>query len=91
LGARGLLCFDANVAPQVVTRAWGSLAGGDAPAVDSLLRLNAALARGGNPRSLKAALAIIGRDGGHLRAPYLPLTRTQYDELEQDLRALALG
>ena len=58
--------------------------------MEKLLRLNTALARGGNPRSLKAALAIIGRDGGDLRAPYLPLTSTQYEELEQELRALAL-
>jgi 4-hydroxy-tetrahydrodipicolinate synthase len=90
LGARGVLCFEPNVAPRVVVDAWNGVASGDLGSMETLLRLNAALARGGNPRSLKAALAIIGRDGGHLRAPYLPLTPTQYEELEQELRALEL-
>jgi len=90
LGARGVLCFEPNVAPRVVRDAWDGLETRDAGSVETLLRLNAALARGGNPRSLKAALTIIGRDGGYLRAPYLPLTPAQNDELEQELRALAL-
>ncbi len=90
LGARGVLCFEPNVAPRVVRDAWDNLETGESGSVEALLRLNAALARGGNPRSLKAALTIIGRDGGYLRAPYLPLTPTQHDELEQELRALAL-
>jgi len=90
LGARGVLCFEPNVAPRVVRDAWDSLGTGATGSVETLLRLNAALARGGNPRSLKAALTLIGRDGGYLRAPYLPLTPAQHDELEQELRALAL-
>ena len=72
--SRGVLCFEPNVAPRLVTEVWAALEAGRRPAIDALLRLNAALARGGNPRSLKAALAILGRDGGYLRAPYLPLT-----------------
>jgi len=90
LGARGVLCFEPNVAPRVVRDAWDSLGTGATGSVETLLRLNAALARGGNPRSLKAALTLIGRDGGYLRAPYLPLTPAQHDELEQELHALAL-
>jgi 4-hydroxy-tetrahydrodipicolinate synthase len=90
LGARGVLCFEPNVAPRLVTDVWNALDAHQTPPVDALLRLNAALARGGNPRSLKAALTILGRDGGRLRSPYLPLTTTQYEELERDLRALAL-
>ena len=52
LGARGVLCFEPNVAPRIVTDVWDALGGGrpvDAE-LDLLLRLNAALARGGNPR-----------------------------------------
>jgi 4-hydroxy-tetrahydrodipicolinate synthase len=74
-GARGFLSFEANVAPQLVAAACATMQ------ADRLLRLNAALARGGNPRSLKAALRMIGRDGGELRAPYLPLDAAQAAEL----------
>jgi 4-hydroxy-tetrahydrodipicolinate synthase len=74
-GARGFLSFEANVAPKLVADACATMQ------VDALLRLNAALARGGNPRSLKAALRLIGRDGGDLRAPYLPLDPVQTAEL----------
>jgi 4-hydroxy-tetrahydrodipicolinate synthase len=91
LGARGVLCFEPNVAPQLVTNVWDALESGTPPPTEPLLQLNAALARGGNPRSLKAALAILGRDGGHLRAPYLPLTGPEHMQLERDLDALALA
>ncbi|HUI49414.1 MAG TPA: dihydrodipicolinate synthase family protein [Acidimicrobiia bacterium] len=91
LGARGVLCFEPNVAPNLVSVVWQELQAGAAPDVDGLLRLNAALAKGGNPRSLKAALAIIGRDGGDLRAPYLPLTDADYEELASELRRLELA
>jgi 4-hydroxy-tetrahydrodipicolinate synthase len=88
LGVRGVLCFEPNVVPGIVTRVWSQLEAGDPVSVESLLQLNTALARGGNPRSLKAALTILGRDGGYLRAPYLPLTTDQYEALEQGLREL---
>ena len=90
LGARGMLCFEPNVAPQIVTKVWQELDDGFNPDVGALLQLNSALARGGNPRSLKAALNIIGRDGGFLRAPYLPLSASQWEQLEAELRALSL-
>lgn len=89
LGVRGVLCFEPNVAPDIVTKVWADLEAGAAPDTTQLLQLNTALAKGGNPRSLKAALTIIGRDGGSLRAPYLPLTAEQHEELERDL-AIAL-
>jgi 4-hydroxy-tetrahydrodipicolinate synthase len=91
LGARGLLCFEANVWPRIVYDAWDGLETGASDALRRLLRLNTALARGGNPRSLKAALAMIGRDGGHLRAPYLPLTPREHEELERELREIGTG
>jgi 4-hydroxy-tetrahydrodipicolinate synthase len=90
LGVRSVLCFEPNVAPGIVTRVWSQLEAGGPVSVEPLLQLNAALARGGNPRSLKAALAIVGRDGGFLRAPYLPVTEAQSAELEAELRALGL-
>jgi 4-hydroxy-tetrahydrodipicolinate synthase len=90
LGVRGVLCFEPNVAAGLVTAVWAQLEAQAPVAIEPLLHLNAALARGGNPRSLKAALAIIGRNGGFLRAPYLPLTEGQSAELERDLRALGL-
>lgn len=90
LGVRGVLCFEPNVAPRFVTEVWDALEAQRAAGIDALLALNTALARGGNPRSLKAALTIIGRDGGSLRAPYLPLNASQYAELERELRALGL-
>jgi 4-hydroxy-tetrahydrodipicolinate synthase len=90
LGVRGVLCFEPNVAPGLVAGLWAQLDARAPVATEALLRLNAALARGGNPRSLKAALAIMGRDGGFLRAPYLPLTEVQHAELAAELRALGL-
>ena len=81
-GARGFLSFEANVAPRLVCDAVAH------ESYDELLRLNAALARGGNPRSLKAALRILGRDGGELRALFLPLTAEQHAGLRRDLDGL---
>jgi dihydrodipicolinate synthase/N-acetylneuraminate lyase len=85
VGAQGLLCFEPNVAPQLAVAAGASLQ------IDRLMQLNTALARGGNPRSLKAALTLLGRDGGELRAPYLPLPADEMDALRAELRALDLG
>ncbi len=84
VGAQGLLCFEPNVAPQLAVDACASLE------TARLLQLNAALARGGNPRSLKAALAVLGRDGGQLRPPYLPLAPDEVAALTEELRALDL-
>jgi 4-hydroxy-tetrahydrodipicolinate synthase len=84
VGARGLLCFEPNIAPHVTVNAGRTLE------VDPLLRLNQALARGGNPRSLKAALAIIGHECGPPRLPYLPLPDDEVRTLRDELRALEL-
>lgn len=85
VGAQGLLCFEPNVAPQLTVDACASLD------VARLLHLNAALARGGNPRSLKAALSVLGRNGGALRPPYLPLPPDEVDALAAELRGLGLA
>jgi dihydrodipicolinate synthase/N-acetylneuraminate lyase len=78
LGARGLLSFEANVAPQLVADAWAS---GD---FSRVMQLNSVLARGGNPRSLKAALT----DAGPLREPYLALTAEECATLKRELDRL---
>jgi 4-hydroxy-tetrahydrodipicolinate synthase len=91
LGARGVLCFEPNIAPDLVAGVWAQLESHTSVDVGSLLGLNAALSRGGNPRSLKAALEILGRDGGSLRPPYRPLTEAQYEELADALRDLGLA
>jgi 4-hydroxy-tetrahydrodipicolinate synthase len=92
LGARGVLCFEANVSPRAVTNVWDELeAGAPVSKLPNLLAVNAALARGGNPRSLKAALEILGRNGGSLRPPYLPLTEAQYEELAESMRDIGLA
>jgi 4-hydroxy-tetrahydrodipicolinate synthase len=91
LGARGVLCFEANVSPRSVTNVWDELEAAEpVTQLQHLLAVNAALSRGGNPRSLKAALELMGRDGGALRPPYLPLTEAQYQELADAMRDLAL-
>ena len=79
LGAHGLLSFEANVLPRLAVAAWE-----DDRAYERLLRLNAALARAGNPRSLKAVL-----DVGPLRDPYLPLSVAEVDQLREAVRALS--
>jgi 4-hydroxy-tetrahydrodipicolinate synthase len=92
LGARGVLCFEANVSPRAVTDVWDELEAGEpVTQLPHLLAVNAALSRGGNPRSLKAALEIMGRGGGALRPPYLPLTDPQYEELAEAIRDLGLA
>jgi 4-hydroxy-tetrahydrodipicolinate synthase len=92
LGARGVLCFEANVSPRAVTNVWDELEAGEpVTQLAHLLAVNAALSRAGNPRSLKAALEIMGRGGGALRPPYLPLTEAQHSELAEAMRDLLLA
>ncbi|MCB0995360.1 MAG: dihydrodipicolinate synthase family protein [Acidimicrobiales bacterium] len=83
LGADGVLCYEPNVAPEIVTGWRDDLA--------RLLRLHEALARPGNPRSLKAAMAMLGRPAGPCRSPYLPLPTDEVDRLRADLAALGLS
>jgi 4-hydroxy-tetrahydrodipicolinate synthase len=94
MGARGVLCMEPNVVPDVATAIWQALEAGDLARAeecfDRLVRLNAPIARHANPRSLKDALRVIGRDGGHLREPYLALPDAQWADLEASLRALGL-
>ncbi|HEY4024829.1 MAG TPA: dihydrodipicolinate synthase family protein [Candidatus Dormibacteraeota bacterium] len=94
VGVAGVLCMEANVVPDLVPRLWDALQAGDLPAAEAafrrLLELGAPIARHGNPRSLKDALALTGRDGGRLREPYLPLPPAERAELAESLRRLGL-
>jgi 4-hydroxy-tetrahydrodipicolinate synthase len=94
VGARGVLCMEPNVVPDVGTVIWEALEAGDerraAEGFRRLLQLNAPIARHANPRSLKEALRVVGRDGGHLREPYLALPEAQRADLEASLKALGL-
>ena len=46
---------------------------GAAEAFERLKTLSAVLGKHHNPKSQKAALSILGRNGGYLRKPYLPI------------------
>jgi len=91
LGGAGVLCFDGNVAPGLVAEIWHGALDGDPELLDKLrvlILLNAELTRFGNPASLKAALAHLGRDGGALRRPFLGLDDQQRAELSAGLERL---
>jgi dihydrodipicolinate synthase/N-acetylneuraminate lyase len=95
MGVAGVLCMEANVVPGLVPTIWSALEAGDLIAAESqyrrLLELSAMIARYGNPRSLKEALRAIGRNGGHLREPYLPLPKDEFTDLKQSLREAGFG
>ena len=94
LGAAGALCMEANVAPALVPSIWAALDAGDLPRAEAeyrrLLAVSGPIARYGNPRSLKDALRALGRDGGFLREPYLPLPEAERTDLERSLRDAGL-
>jgi 4-hydroxy-tetrahydrodipicolinate synthase len=94
LGGSGLLCFEPNVAPRLTVGVWNALADPRRETFTEpyavLLRLNTVLSRFGNPRSLKAALRILGRDAGIPRRPYLPLPDAACKTLADELAALRL-
>ncbi|HEV8298025.1 MAG TPA: dihydrodipicolinate synthase family protein [Acidimicrobiales bacterium] len=94
LGAHGILNFEANIAPRLTEGVWTALHAGDMNLATErfarFMRLNLLCSHYGNPRVIKAALAVLGRDGGALRKPYLPLTDAEYAEFAPQLRALEL-
>ncbi len=85
LGAAGVLCFEPNVAPSLA----GEVRNQYTPeGFAGLLRLNSLLSRSGNPRSLKAALRLMGLPAGALRSPLLDLNGTELEELKAGLAQL---
>lgn len=94
LGVDGMLAYEPNVVPDLVPRTWDAVRAGT-PDANGLVRhtvlLHEALSRSGNPRSLKAGLELLGRDGGHLRSPYLPIPSDERDDLRAALADLGLA
>jgi dihydrodipicolinate synthase/N-acetylneuraminate lyase len=91
LGGAGILCFDGNFVPGLVSEIWRAASNGEADLLDKLRMLmlvNAELTRFGNPASIKAALAHIGRDGGALRRPFLGLDDEERVKLGKGLDPL---
>ena len=93
-GASGILNFEANIAPNLTEGMWQALLTGQSDKALSLfanfVELHLLCARFGNPRVIKEALRLIGRDGGHLRRPHLPLTAQESAELGDGLSRLQL-
>lgn len=94
-GAQGMLNFEGNMVPRLSERMWTALLNGDATKSAALfkrfLALNLLCARYGNPRVIKEALRVVGRDGGSLRKPYLPMLDHERTEFADAFRALQLG
>jgi 4-hydroxy-tetrahydrodipicolinate synthase len=94
-GARGILNFEANIAPRLTEGLWRALLEGDSEQAlrrfSRFVELNLLCARFGNPRVIKEALRILGRDGGHLRRPHLPLDERESRDLAAGLAHLSLG
>lgn len=77
LGAQGFLSADANLAPRLAASIVSRQAAGDgdgaAAAYARFIRLFRINEWGGSMRWLKAAMAVLGLPGHHLRPPFLPL------------------
>lgn len=90
----GILCFDGNTVPGLLTSAWEeATTAGVRPRgpYHRLLALNALLSRYGNPASIKAAHDHLGLPAGQLRRPFLGLDDAQREELGVGLDSLALS
>jgi 4-hydroxy-tetrahydrodipicolinate synthase len=94
-GGTGALCFEADVAPDLCRRVVDAYRDGDVARFSSafvaLLRLNEILSRFGNPRSVKAAMRLVGLPAGALRRPYLELDSDEVDAIAAVLDELALS
>ena len=60
-------------------------------AFDRLQRLNEILSRFQNPRSVKAAMRLVGLPGGSLRRPYLDLEADEVDAIAVVIEELGLS
>ncbi|HEY2428729.1 MAG TPA: dihydrodipicolinate synthase family protein [Acidimicrobiales bacterium] len=91
LGGAGILCFDGNLVPGLVARAWKAATSASAdllPRLRTLFEVNAALTRYRNPGSIKAALAHFGLPAGTLRRPLLGLDPADRAALAASLDAI---
>ena len=94
LGGHGSLCFEPNIAPRLTMSVLAAYRSGDhALALERfahLLRLNEILSKYQNPRSLKAALRVLGLPGGFLRRPYLDLDEAAHEDIRATLERLRI-
>jgi 4-hydroxy-tetrahydrodipicolinate synthase len=95
LGGAGTLCFEADVAPELCQEVVAAYRAGNlgtfGPALDRLLRLNDVLSRFQNPRSVKAAMRLLGLPAGALRRPYLELDADEIDAITEVLAEIGLS
>jgi 4-hydroxy-tetrahydrodipicolinate synthase len=95
LGGAGILCFEADVAPALCREVIDAQGAGDVDhleaAFERLLRLNEILSRFQNPRSVKAAMRLVGLPGGSLRRPYLDLDTDEVDAIAAVVGELGLS
>jgi len=93
-GASGAACFEANLAPRLCARIPERWTAGDRAGAQGdfarCMQLNAVLSKFQNPRSVKAAMLVVGRGAGPPRRPYLPLPRAETDEIARELAVLDL-
>jgi 4-hydroxy-tetrahydrodipicolinate synthase len=94
LGAAGPLGFEASIAPELSIQMLESYQRNDLVAFNAcyrmLLRLHRTLMLARNPRSLKAALNLIGVPAGLARRPYLPLASGEVDTIRAVISQLGL-
>ena len=90
-GARGTICANANIVPEVVRAAYDATRAGkldDALRHEATLRAVQACLPAGSTASYKAALAAAGVGERWLVPPRLPLTEADNDRLIERLAAL---
>jgi 4-hydroxy-tetrahydrodipicolinate synthase len=94
LGAAGPLGFEATIAPEVCTEMLGGYFSGQmgtfASGYRRMLALHRLLMQAKNPRSVKAALNLLGVPAGATRRPYLPLPEEETARIRAGLAGLGL-
>jgi len=94
-GARGTICANANVAPELVLAVYDAVRAGkldDALRLEATLRaLQAAFTTGAPPAAYKAAVAALGVGEPWLVPPRLPLTEAETARLMERLTALGVS
>jgi 4-hydroxy-tetrahydrodipicolinate synthase len=94
VGARGVISVVSNVAPVEMAQMWDAARAGDwnrARELHFRLRvLNHLLFVESNPIPVKAALALMGRMGDHLRLPLVPAAAPTREQLRAHLVALEM-
>jgi dihydrodipicolinate synthase/N-acetylneuraminate lyase len=92
-GARGTICANANIVPEVVRAAYDAVLAGrldDALGHEAMLRAVQACLPAGSTAAYKAALAATGIGERHLVPPRLSLTDEESDRLVARLTALGV-